>query len=101
MSEHTVYLQLAVTAPADVSEAFVASQVNVTLGERHWGAWIVGNATVCPAPADENCCPTCGTDDWDFLVNDDAVCENGHRWTVAVEDDEPASLAAACEPVQS
>lgn len=31
-------------------------------------------------------CPTCGTDDFDFLVNDDAVCKNGHRWTVAVEE---------------
>lgn len=32
-------------------------------------------------------CPTCGTDDWDFLVNADAVCAHGHRWTVPVEDE--------------
>jgi hypothetical protein len=32
-------------------------------------------------------CPTCGTDEWKFLVNDDAVCVEGHRWTVPVEDE--------------
>lgn len=34
-------------------------------------------------------CPSCRSDDWDFLVNDDAVCRDcGHRWTVPVEDEE-------------
>jgi hypothetical protein len=26
-------------------------------------------------------CPDCGSDDVDFLVNDEAVCTNGHRFT--------------------
>jgi hypothetical protein len=52
-SERTVHLQLAVrSVPADVSEAFVASQVNVTLGERYWGRWTVGSAAPVAAASE-------------------------------------------------
>jgi len=54
-----------------------------------------GQALNAPIPLvtdDRPVCPTCGTGEWDFLVNDDAVCENGHRWTVPIEDD-PVDVA--------
>lgn len=31
----------------------------------------------------DNVCPTCGTDEWDFRVNNQAECVNGHRFDVA------------------
>ena len=53
-SERTVHLQLAVrSVPTDVSEAFVASQVNVTLGERYWGRWTVGSAVPLTAASEQ------------------------------------------------
>jgi hypothetical protein len=30
-------------------------------------------------------CPACGSDDWDFTVNDRARCVNGHQWDQAPE----------------
>lgn len=46
METRKVYLELAVTVPDDVSNDFVASQVNVTLRERYWGSWQVSEAKV-------------------------------------------------------
>lgn len=45
-----------------------------------------GPLTPMLSPVTPVLCPTCGTGDWDDVLNDQAVCRRGHRWTQPAED---------------
>lgn len=87
-------LEMDYTGPLEIAQAARARLISARVGP---DSYIYGSHVIADYSddavddADHPTCPNCGSDDWDFLVNNNALCGDcGHRWDIdedELEDD--------------